>query len=155
MKKIFLTTVIFICLSSQSVLAQQSPDGQYNFDPDAFMKAMGQIQPEMASNEMAKNMMTSMLVGMKDFSVTISGGNATVNLGQGSVTGKLEKVSDSGGTTTYKMSAGDATSPEHTLIIVVTGDTLTAGSGGDPSKRMHFKKSAAAPAAPASSTSGT
>lgn len=155
MKKLFLFVIISFFLTTTS-RAQSTQDGQYNFDAEAWMKAMEQMQPEMANNEMAKNMMASMLVGMKDFSVTLHGGEATVNLGQGSVAGKLEKVSESGGTTTYKMAAEGATSPDHTLIITVSGDTLMAGAGGDPSKQMPFKKAGPAPVpAQASSTSGT
>lgn len=147
MKKLVIAALIGLFLST-SALAESTHDGQYNFDTDAFMKATMEMQPEMANNEMAKNMMVSMLEGMKGFSITLTGAQATINLQEGKASGKLEKVSDANGSTVYKMTSDDTTDQDKILMITVTGDALTAGpENADPKQMMHFRKaSAAAPA---------
>lgn len=147
MKKIIFYTLLTLFFSTAAV-ADSTHNGKYVFDADAFMKATMTLQPEMANNPMAQNMIKPMLDGMRGFSITIKDDSATISLQQGMASGKLEKISEANGSTVYKMTSEQ----DKDLLITVTGDTLTAGpEGADPRQMMHFKKEVSdSPAEPAS-----
>lgn len=148
MKKIIFFTLIALIFST-AVVADSTHNGKYVFDTEAFMAAMITLQPEMAGNEMAQNMIKPMMESMRGFSITIKDDSATISLQQGMASGKLEKVSEANGSTVYKMTSEQ----DKDLLITVTGDTLMAGpEGADPRQMMHFKKevTATVPVAPVS-----
>lgn len=152
MKKTVFFTLIALIFSTAAV-ANSTHNGKYVFDTEAFMAAMITLQPEMAGNEMAQNMIKPMMEGMRGFSITINNDSATISLQQGLATGKLEKVSEANGSTVYKMISDQGAGGERMLMITVTGDTLMAGpEGADPRQMMHFKKEVAVtvPVAPVS-----
>lgn len=112
--------------------------GVYEFDTDAWTQKMKEANPNFANTP--SELVNKMLEGFKTFTIEVKDGTAVANFGNMVVSGKLEKVSDSGGTITLKMTPTETDKQNQPIMLKITGSKMAAGPENKPDEWLYFKK---------------
>lgn len=123
------------CKSGSSVT---DVTGVYEFDTKQWTAKMKEMNPDFSKTP--PEMVNKMLEGFKKFSIEVKDGEAVANFGDMVVNGKIEKVSDEGGTIKLKMTPSEEDKKDQPILLMITGTKMVAGPEDKPKEWLYFKK---------------